>query len=58
MSIPEADLLKPENETIHGVDDSRDGTAYTLFSLVVKSAGSERFYACVKEEQDETSDKW
>ncbi|CAH3168210.1 unnamed protein product [Porites evermanni] len=56
-SIPEADLLKPENETIHGVEDLRDGTAYTLFSLVVKSAGSERFYACVKEEQDEASDK-
>jgi len=56
-NIPEADLLKPDDETLHGreVLENYPGV-FKLFALIVKSEG-ERVYACVKMEEDE-SDKW
>ena len=48
--IPVADLLKPENETLHSID-STSGEGYKLFALVI-TAEDGRFYSCVKPEAD------
>ncbi|KAJ7380584.1 hypothetical protein OS493_009051 [Desmophyllum pertusum] len=51
-NIPVADLLKPEDETLHSINDLSE--SYKLFGLIVKSEG-DRVYACVKTEAE--SDK-
>ena len=57
VSILEADLLKPENETLHSMEFLEEyADVFKLFGLILRSEGK-RVYACVKTEADE-SNKW
>ena len=56
-SIPEADLLKPENETLHSREFLEEYVdVFKLVGSILRSEGK-RVYACVKKEADE-SNKW
>ena len=56
-SIPEADLLKAENETLQSMEFLEEyADVFKLFGLILRSEGK-RVYVCVKTEADE-SNKW
>ena len=56
-NVPMADLLRPEDDTLHSTTDMTVPTgSYCLFAVIVK-AEEERFYACIKA-GGLASDKW
>ena len=56
-AIPVADLVRPEDDTLHSATDtSLPSETYELFAVIVKSE-QERFYACIRT-GGERSDKW
>ena len=56
-NVPMADLLRPEDDTLHSSTDMTVPTGtYRLFAVIVK-AEEERFYACIKT-GGLASDKW